>query len=165
MADWIAIADSAVDPDAPVTSSLAYAWRDNPVAMAEGAPGAPKVSSDAMFMRFVNGSAASSGTVFTMNTLSRVSGIFVGASMVLNTTTGGGTLRFRTSTNGGSTWGSYTDLASFSNTNPSSLNYDFFNGIVTIPAGANSMQLNWLESGAGGRVLSAFGLAVRGVIP
>lgn len=44
MADWTTIADTAVDPDAPVTSELGYAWRDNPIAIAEGAPDAPKVS-------------------------------------------------------------------------------------------------------------------------
>ena len=41
MADYITITDSAIDPDAPLTSELAYAWRDNCVAIAEGAVGAP----------------------------------------------------------------------------------------------------------------------------
>lgn len=41
MADWTAIPDSVLDPDAPLTSDLAYAWRDNPIAIAEGASGAP----------------------------------------------------------------------------------------------------------------------------
>lgn len=43
MADWVTITDSQVDPDAPLTSELAYAWRDNPVALAEGAVGAPRI--------------------------------------------------------------------------------------------------------------------------
>lgn len=43
MADWTNITDTAVDPDAPLTSQLAYAWRDNPIAMGEGAAGAPYV--------------------------------------------------------------------------------------------------------------------------
>lgn len=43
MADWTNINDSQVDPDAPVTSELGYAWRDNPIAIAEGAPGAPRI--------------------------------------------------------------------------------------------------------------------------
>lgn len=41
MADWTVISDTSLDPDAPLTSELAYAWRDNPIAIAEGAPGAP----------------------------------------------------------------------------------------------------------------------------
>lgn len=41
MADWTNITDSQVDPDAPLTSELAYAWRDNVIAAFEAAPGAP----------------------------------------------------------------------------------------------------------------------------
>jgi len=42
MADWFNITDTQVDPDAPLTSQLGYAWRDNPIAISEGAPGAPR---------------------------------------------------------------------------------------------------------------------------
>ena len=48
MADWIDIQDSAVDPDAPVTSELAYAFRDNPIAITEGASGAPRIQDGAL---------------------------------------------------------------------------------------------------------------------
>lgn len=41
MADWTEISDSALDPDAPLTSELAYAWRDNVIAMGECAVGSP----------------------------------------------------------------------------------------------------------------------------
>lgn len=43
MADWTVITDAQLDPDAPLTSDLAYAWRDNPIAIAEGASGAPRI--------------------------------------------------------------------------------------------------------------------------
>lgn len=49
MADWTTIADSQVDPNAPVTSELMSALRDNPVAIAEGASGAPKINPIAAF--------------------------------------------------------------------------------------------------------------------
>jgi len=42
MADYVAITDTQVDPDAPLTSQLAYQWRDNPIAITEGAAGAPR---------------------------------------------------------------------------------------------------------------------------
>lgn len=48
MADYRTIADAEVDPDAPLTSSLGYAWRDNPIAIAEGATGAPRVQDGAL---------------------------------------------------------------------------------------------------------------------
>lgn len=60
MADWLSITDSAVDPNAPVTSELAYAWRDNPIAIAEGASGAPRIRYSA-----IQKPSAGSGTVFT----------------------------------------------------------------------------------------------------
>lgn len=48
MADYIAQPDTAVDPDAPVTSDLMYALRDNPIAIAEGAAGAPRIADAAL---------------------------------------------------------------------------------------------------------------------
>ena len=68
MADWVTITDSQVDPDAPLTSELAYAWRDNPVAIAEGAVGAPRIRIGALqrltagnVARITNNPAASAG--------------------------------------------------------------------------------------------------------
>lgn len=48
MADWTVITDSQVDPDAPLTSELAYAWRDNVIAAFEGAVGAPRLAFGAL---------------------------------------------------------------------------------------------------------------------
>lgn len=44
MTDYTSIADSQIDPKAPVTSELMTALRDNPIAIAEGAAGAPKIA-------------------------------------------------------------------------------------------------------------------------
>lgn len=48
MADWTTITETATDPDAPVTSTLIKALRDNPSAIAEGASGAPKIVRSAL---------------------------------------------------------------------------------------------------------------------
>lgn len=48
MADWTTITETATDPDAPVTSSLLKALRDNPIAIAEGASGATRIDQPAM---------------------------------------------------------------------------------------------------------------------
>ena len=48
MADWTTITETATDPDAPVTSVLVKALRDNPQAIAEGASGAPRIDQRAM---------------------------------------------------------------------------------------------------------------------
>lgn len=48
MATYLTITDSQLDPDAPLTSQLAYQWRDNPLAMFEGAMGAPRLRGEAV---------------------------------------------------------------------------------------------------------------------
>ena len=44
MAAWTTIPDSDLDPESPITTSLMQALRDNPVAIAEGASGAPLIT-------------------------------------------------------------------------------------------------------------------------
>jgi hypothetical protein len=46
MADWTTIPDSSIEPGKPIRSIDGLALRDNPVAIAEGAAGAPRVNSD-----------------------------------------------------------------------------------------------------------------------
>jgi hypothetical protein len=46
MATWTTIPDSSLEPGKPIRSIDTLALRDNPVAIAEGAPGAPRVASD-----------------------------------------------------------------------------------------------------------------------
>lgn len=48
MTDYNAILDSQVEPDAPLTTALATQWRDNPLAMFEGAVGAPRIQNNAI---------------------------------------------------------------------------------------------------------------------
>lgn len=45
MADWTTIPDTSLDPGAPARSIDAKALRDNPIAIAEGADGAPRIAS------------------------------------------------------------------------------------------------------------------------
>lgn len=61
MADYISITDAQVEPLAPVTSELMNQLRDNPIAIAEGATGAPRVSSLA-FNCEVRSTGADSGS-------------------------------------------------------------------------------------------------------
>jgi hypothetical protein len=48
MTAYTVISNSDIDQDSPVTQELVTALRDNPLAIAEGAPGAPKVSKFAL---------------------------------------------------------------------------------------------------------------------
>lgn len=69
MADWVAISDSQVDPDAPITSELGYAFRDNPIALAEGAVGAPRITRSALLNM-----AAGGGNLITQNSFNFTAG-------------------------------------------------------------------------------------------
>ena len=48
MADWRDIPNGSIEPDAPARSIDAFAFRDNPIAIAEGAPGAPRIQDSAL---------------------------------------------------------------------------------------------------------------------
>jgi len=48
MADYTVIQNDSIEPDAPALSRIAFALRDNPIAIAEGAAGAPRVRSAAL---------------------------------------------------------------------------------------------------------------------
>ena len=48
MADYEVILDAELEPGAPITSSIGFRFRDNPVAIAEGAEGAPTISGGAV---------------------------------------------------------------------------------------------------------------------
>jgi len=48
MTSYIAITDTETDPEAPLTATLAKKWRDNPIAITEGATGAPKIRRNAI---------------------------------------------------------------------------------------------------------------------
>lgn len=50
MTAYLVITDPATDPEAPLTSELAKAWRDNPIAMFEGASGAPRAVGRALML-------------------------------------------------------------------------------------------------------------------
>lgn len=48
MASYIEITDSEIDPESPGTTSLFTRIRDNPIAIAEGATGAPRIAAGAL---------------------------------------------------------------------------------------------------------------------
>ena len=60
MATWTTIPDSSIEPGKPIRSIDTLALRDNPVAIAEGAAGAPKIDPFAAFAH--NGEAGAVGT-------------------------------------------------------------------------------------------------------
>ena len=66
MSTYIAITDSQLDPDAPLTSQLAYQWRDNPLAVFEGAASAPLALMPTVLLGTLT---TTSGTTATLSSL------------------------------------------------------------------------------------------------
>lgn len=62
MATWTNIADSALEPGRPIRSVDGLALRDNAIAIAEGASGAPRVVNAALVDNNINGSKLVNGT-------------------------------------------------------------------------------------------------------
>ena len=64
MSDYIGITEAQSNPFAPLTSELVKQLRDNPLAIAEGATGAPRIQGIGL-ATFIGRSAASGFTTFT----------------------------------------------------------------------------------------------------
>lgn len=116
---YISITETETDPDAPLTSALAKKWRDNPIAIAEGASGAPKVVGAALNIFLVEGTSTGSGTITlcTATGLDAVNRVGIGYKIRGSATSSGGTwydasidIRYSLSTDGGSTWGADTSI-------------------------------------------------------
>lgn len=165
MADYIPVIDSSVDPDAPLTSDLMYRLRDNPIAIAEGAVGAPKIQSDAMALKIGSTDRTSDGVFFTMSNVDRIGTFMVNSHVnITYTAAGSATVRYRTSTNGGSTWSGYTTIDSAVLTASGSNRSTRFT-FVTAAASVNSIQFD-LTSTAGSSVTASLSvMGVRGIAP
>lgn len=159
MADWVTINDSQVDPDAPLTSELAYAWRDNPVAIAEGAAGAPRVQPKAVFSPGILGnSGITGGNWIAITGLDGIKTIALDAGSSAGS---GANFVIAFSNDGGSTWGSNQTIANMSsNAVTLNLNINLATGSViggmviggttvtniglslTVPANCNAVRVN-----------------------
>lgn len=87
MADWLDIADSATDPDAPLTSELAKAWTANPEAIAEGAVDAPPVGGAIERLEVIEVTSTVNAITFTsdISSLRDVQVVFSGQMSDTNT--------------------------------------------------------------------------------
>lgn len=163
MPDYRVVEDSEVQPDAPVTSSLGFALRDNPAAIAQGAPGAPKVRSEALRLTRSSGDRTSDGTILTLTGLDRISTLMVNSHVAItHTSAGNANVRYRTSTNGGSTWTGYTTFDNVVLTSGGS-NRSVRFGFVDMGSNENAIQFDLTSTATSFPVASLSVLAVRSV--
>lgn len=169
MADYTTITDAQVDPEAPITSELMSALRDNPIAIAEAAATAPKIDPRAMDNVLAGPSSASisvtpsTTTVFTVTDLDDAEVLYatgiIELAMAPNGQTQTGTLFYQLSKTNGSTWSETTptgqtvvyDGTLVTLSSPSASGVILRDaGAITIPmAGFNAVRLRLTYTGGG----------------
>jgi hypothetical protein len=107
MATFVTITDTQLDPDAPLTSALAYQFRDNPASVWEGDVSAPAIDAKAYEAYF--GESAVSGTGYYDYTDLGKSDVIVLRGVLSGATDNGP--RVRVSDDGGATWSSAVEPA------------------------------------------------------
>ena len=108
MSDYNVILDTQLDPDAPITSALGYQFRDNPIAIAEGAESAVKISPVAFNGVFLGYFQQSNATWEGAINLDRHKSILVQGAY--DGPSGSGDYQIRFTDDNGSSWGSAQTL-------------------------------------------------------
>lgn len=161
MADWTNIVDSQLDPDAPLTSELAYAWRDNPIAIAEGALGAPRVEGRALGNIFLGRVFIPSDGAGGLTNCDRFGWILVRCAIITQRN-----LRIRYSNDNGATYGAWQNTVDVSGRfgvldlriNLQTGDWAFmygdavgapvvFSGTHTVPSDCNAFQFSYAANG------------------
>lgn len=125
MTDWTSIPNTVLETGKPIRAVDGRALRDNPIALAEQAPGAPKI----VTRMFTSGAAAQTQTFTGLGDYGGV-----GFNLFARNTTGGETIRFQFSTNGGSTWSTaYSLISSLATSSMFRVfgHFDFNSGLFT----------------------------------
>lgn len=151
MADYTEILDDEILPDSPGTSTLFFRLRDNPEAIAEGAPDAPRIAAIAMgggqLLPYLAGGAAVDVALIDLDLISEIN---------IHTVNLVGTLDISLSDNNGSSWGSRQTVGTWE-IGWGMLNLDTGawtslgnSGVLTLPAGpVNAIRVRASGPGAG----------------
>ena len=118
MADWTDINLDTLLPGEPLTSAKIIAAVENPKAIAEGAPGAPKVTGLALEIFKGEWTTTTTTTMVTITGLDDDGLLMCSGMTTKESGTGSVDITYETSTDGGSTWSSsvrfFPQLVTFS---------------------------------------------------
>jgi hypothetical protein len=111
---YIPILESQTDPEAPIDSTLLKRLGDNPIRIAEGGSGAPRINRLAMEDEgfILHGIVPNTGSFLTQTGLAAVKILNLRAIIASSGAAAISTLRVEFSNNNGSTWGSLINLSS-----------------------------------------------------
>ena len=168
MADWTNLPNQAVGVGGLPSGTTVTALRDNPVAIAEGAPGAPRVQGKALGGLRLPAFSGTFNNWAGLTDLGDFSEIFFTGLIGVGPTSQQFQVRF--STDNGSTWGSAQNLRLMSPSTEvlSSLHLNLVSGdysmtygravensSVTVPANVNALQLRTSQSNDIGFAMTA----------
>ena|SRR5690554_395582 len=94
MATWTNIADTFLEPGKPVRSVDGLALRDNPIAIAEGASGAPRIESDSAVNWGGGGTGTTSARNWVLNRMAAASSGAIGTYAFCRAGAQGGSASF-----------------------------------------------------------------------
>lgn len=114
MTTYTAITNDQIDQDSPITQPLMTTLRDNPIAIAEGATGAPKISPDAFSGVTAEAymPSATSSTPVDLTNFVRPKTVQIDYGFSTPATTGTYYFYLKLSDDGGATWGAAQQIAS-----------------------------------------------------
>ena len=147
MADWTELDTNGLLPGEPFTSAKALAFFENPVAMGEGKPNAPKVVSEALDMLAETGTATTSYT-----DLGRIDKVLISCTARASGGPSFGRtaiIRYRTSTDNGATWSATTDIVSVEAAVNNSEQITGF-AVVSLGSAANAIEVQVTFTGSTG---------------
>lgn len=141
MADYTNISNVSVEPLAPVTSELMTSLRDNPIAIAEGALGSPKIKRKFQFFE----STINISPVLVMQLPDNYSGgtLKVACSQTINA------LVISLSKDGGATYGSDVSVRPGISLLEVDVHFDTVSGVFFSMGGVNQLSGNLSNFGIG----------------
>ena len=151
MTAYAAIPDSDLDADSPVTVSLTTAFRDNPIAIAEGASGAPRMLGANLVELSVADASASASIDFTGIDDTYDAILFVLTD--IRPATNGAHLRMRVGTGAGPSWQTTTYFYHLSASDSSSALYVGGAGSSVAHIAINNAQGNVVNRTHSGKVM------------
>ena len=150
MSDYIGITEGQTNPFSPLTSELVKQLRDNPIAIAEAASGAPRISAKAMTDVFLGeGSATRNSTgntpILTILDMENIHRIIAHMDVsVLGAASA--EIRYSTSVDNGDNWSSETGLLGFAGETHS---WVARTRSLLIPSGVNAVRFRLNQDGGG----------------
>lgn len=163
MADYTTILDSQVDPEAPITSELMTALRDNPLSIIEASVTAPKINPRAMDHLLAGPSTATKSfpagtvTVFTVTGLDDAHVLY--GSGVVSVPAGGqvnnrGVIFWEVSSNNGSSWAHSGTIISVTNPNSAGAAFTGANAVSIPMEGFNACRIRLQYIGTSGTTIT-----------